>query len=213
MLSAPTWPVRGRFSTTYERILNGFWNPPARWNPRGLAKLLKTKDRVWRRGWDSNPRALSDNTLSRRARYDHFGTSPTERADDLLEDRAGRLRQFSILPRTGAAVPRDTVRREWAPFENRRAQNLASLRIANRRPIRAQRQPQSTKWPRRPESALRTLRASPGNVAACTERMSAGNAQALRPARVRKASRGQTSTASAQASVRATWFLDGFPDS
>src|SRR5690606_32764509 len=27
-------------------------------------------------GWDSNPRALSDNTLSRRARYDHFGTSP-----------------------------------------------------------------------------------------------------------------------------------------
>ena len=30
----------------------------------------------WRRGWDSNPRALSDNTLSRRARYDHFGTSP-----------------------------------------------------------------------------------------------------------------------------------------
>ncbi len=31
---------------------------------------------LWRRGWDSNPRALSDNTLSRRARYDHFGTSP-----------------------------------------------------------------------------------------------------------------------------------------
>ena len=30
----------------------------------------------WRRGWDSNPRALSDKTLSRRPRYDHFGTSP-----------------------------------------------------------------------------------------------------------------------------------------
>src|SRR5262245_3103840 len=33
---------------------------------------------VWRRGWDSNPRALSDKTLSRRPRYDHFGTSPQE---------------------------------------------------------------------------------------------------------------------------------------
>jgi hypothetical protein len=31
----------------------------------------------WRRGWDSNPRALSDKTLSRRPRYDHFGTSPS----------------------------------------------------------------------------------------------------------------------------------------
>ena len=30
----------------------------------------------WRRGWDSDPRALSDKTLSRRPRYDHFGTSP-----------------------------------------------------------------------------------------------------------------------------------------
>ena len=38
------------------------------------AKLLEA--RWWRRGWDSNPRALSDKTLSRRPRYDHFGTSP-----------------------------------------------------------------------------------------------------------------------------------------
>src|SRR6476469_7854684 len=30
----------------------------------------------WRRGWDSNPRVRSDKTLSRRPRYDHFGTSP-----------------------------------------------------------------------------------------------------------------------------------------
>src|ERR1041385_3063178 len=31
----------------------------------------------WRRGWDSNPRAaFGDKTLSRRPRYDHFGTSP-----------------------------------------------------------------------------------------------------------------------------------------
>jgi hypothetical protein len=33
----------------------------------------------WRRGWDSNPRALADKTLSRRPRYDHFGTSPQRR--------------------------------------------------------------------------------------------------------------------------------------
>ncbi len=30
-----------------------------------------------RRGWDSNPRYLSAHPLSRRARYNHFGTSPT----------------------------------------------------------------------------------------------------------------------------------------
>src|SRR5512141_2901002 len=34
---------------------------------------------IWRRGWDSNPRAaFGDKTLSRRPRYDHFGTSPQE---------------------------------------------------------------------------------------------------------------------------------------
>ena len=31
----------------------------------------------WRRRWDSNPRALSGNTISSRARYDHFDTSPS----------------------------------------------------------------------------------------------------------------------------------------
>ena len=30
-----------------------------------------------RRGWDSNPRALSDKRFSRPPRYDHFDTSPT----------------------------------------------------------------------------------------------------------------------------------------
>ena len=40
------------------------------------ARMSELKVSEWRRGWDSNPRALSDNTLSRRARYDHFGTSP-----------------------------------------------------------------------------------------------------------------------------------------
>ena len=33
--------------------------------------------KMWRRGWDSNPRALSDKRFSRPPRYDHFDTSPT----------------------------------------------------------------------------------------------------------------------------------------
>lgn len=31
----------------------------------------------WRRVWDSNPRALADNSISSRARYDHFDNSPS----------------------------------------------------------------------------------------------------------------------------------------
>ena len=31
---------------------------------------------IWRRRWDSNPRALADNRISSAARYDHFATSP-----------------------------------------------------------------------------------------------------------------------------------------
>ena len=38
--------------------------------------LLQQKPRKWRRRWDSNPRALSDNAISSRARYDRFDTSP-----------------------------------------------------------------------------------------------------------------------------------------
>ena len=35
------------------------------------------KDGFWRRRWDLNPRArFADNTISNRARYDHFDTSP-----------------------------------------------------------------------------------------------------------------------------------------
>ena len=30
----------------------------------------------WRKRWDSNPRALSDNRISSAARYDHFDTLP-----------------------------------------------------------------------------------------------------------------------------------------
>ena len=32
----------------------------------------------WRRVWDSNPRALSDNCISSAARYDHFDNSPNQ---------------------------------------------------------------------------------------------------------------------------------------
>ncbi len=31
---------------------------------------------LWRRRWDSNPRALADYLISSQARYDHFDTSP-----------------------------------------------------------------------------------------------------------------------------------------
>ena len=33
---------------------------------------------LWRRRWDSNPRALADNLISSQARCDHFDTSPCE---------------------------------------------------------------------------------------------------------------------------------------
>ena len=42
----------------------------------GVRVVAWTAGCMWRRGWDSNPRALADKTLSRRPRYDHFGTSP-----------------------------------------------------------------------------------------------------------------------------------------
>ena len=35
----------------------------------------------WRRGWDSNPRALSDKRFSRPPRYDRFDTSPYHMPD------------------------------------------------------------------------------------------------------------------------------------
>ena len=31
---------------------------------------------IWRKRWDSNPRALADNRISSAARYDHFDTLP-----------------------------------------------------------------------------------------------------------------------------------------
>ena len=45
-----------------------------RYNNSSADKDLSAVD--WRRRWDSNPRALSDNRISSAARYDHFDTSP-----------------------------------------------------------------------------------------------------------------------------------------
>ena len=45
-----------------------------RYNNSTADKDLSAVD--WRRRWDSNPRALSDNRISSAARYDHFDTSP-----------------------------------------------------------------------------------------------------------------------------------------
>ena len=43
---------------------------------RGAPSPLGYFSSLWRRGWDSNPRALSDKRFSRPPRYDHFDTSP-----------------------------------------------------------------------------------------------------------------------------------------
>ena len=80
------------------------------------ASALARVSEGWRRGWDSNPRALSDKTLSRRPRYDHFGTSPLLNAG-LARDRADRSRQFSILPRTTpSGYPSSARRSSLSPF-------------------------------------------------------------------------------------------------
>ena len=70
------------FALDHERRLTGSQSKadcskktwPAR--SAGLDEARRQASEVWRRGWDSNPRALADKTLSRRPRYDHFGTSP-----------------------------------------------------------------------------------------------------------------------------------------
>ena len=38
--------------------------------------ILGAAPRCWRKRWDSNPRGLAPNTISSRARYDHFDTLP-----------------------------------------------------------------------------------------------------------------------------------------
>ena len=43
---------------------------------KGLRHCINIGVPWWRRRWDSNPRALSDNLISSQARYDHFDTSP-----------------------------------------------------------------------------------------------------------------------------------------
>lgn len=55
-----------------------------------------------RRRWDSNPRALSDNSISSRARYDRFDTSPFNNylvfgANNMISSRA-RYDHFDTSP-------------------------------------------------------------------------------------------------------------------
>ena len=63
-----------------------------------FSKMLDFKNRILsgykRRGWDSNPRALSDKRFSRPPRYDHFDTSPHS---DLLTAFAWRQSVFYHL--------------------------------------------------------------------------------------------------------------------
>ena len=43
----------------------------------GMSDIRHPRDQTQRRGWDSNPRALSDKRFSRPPRYDRFDTSPS----------------------------------------------------------------------------------------------------------------------------------------
>ena len=100
----------------------------ARLNPASTPRPSTARD--WRRGWDSNPRALADKTLSRRPRYDHFGTSPGREPVRLPPSRSalrrprkpdttfdgGRCSARTTIPArtfhyTGRGVPERTPRR------------------------------------------------------------------------------------------------------
>ena len=82
----------------------------------------------WRRGWDSNPRTLAGKTLSRRPRYDHFGTSP-QRGDGPLGShiapRGGNRRGGSRPSKPGRATVFKTALR--ASVLKKRLQQLAAL--------------------------------------------------------------------------------------
>ena len=57
--------------------------------------------KMWRRGWDSNPRALSDKRFSRPPRYDHFDTSPDRKlscqARSIIAQLCISVNCFSVL--------------------------------------------------------------------------------------------------------------------
>ena len=57
--------------------------------------------KMWRRGWDSNPRALSDKRFSRPPRYDHFDTSPDRKlscqARSIISQLCISVNCFSVL--------------------------------------------------------------------------------------------------------------------
>ena len=52
---------------------DGFCKAERRFSMKTFRSIL---EKVWRRGWDSNPRALSDKRFSRPPRYDRFDTPP-----------------------------------------------------------------------------------------------------------------------------------------
>ena len=78
---------------------------------------------------------LPDNTLSRRARYDHFGTSPVrwnslKRTHDYTVVRGA---SGSPAPRTGAIV--STIRGAELPGHNHRVEVVGSVREAESREL------------------------------------------------------------------------------
>ena len=65
------------------------------------AKQHMSLGRMWRRGWDSNPCAVSDKLISSQPRYDHFDTSPyisTAALPGKSERTTGENRIFNSSP-------------------------------------------------------------------------------------------------------------------
>ena len=66
------------------------------------AKQHMSLGRMWRRGWDSNPCAVSDKLISSRGRYDRFDTSPKSISTSSLGKRRELMERTAHDPILGA---------------------------------------------------------------------------------------------------------------
>ena len=122
--SAPTWPCeeptlqkRAFFGALWSEMRVDFGVMPAitRENPLRLAKWLKTKDGIWRRGWDSNSISscgickLTDSTVPT---LPSMPSMPWRLAPGCTRGRASRdsLRWFDSVATRSALVLAEAVR-------------------------------------------------------------------------------------------------------
>ena len=87
---------------------------------------------LWRRVWDSNPRALADNRISSAARYDHFDNSPSmfsRRFSPPFSDRKGLWKE--LTERTANLFNFRTVENPhgYKVFGGRNGQRPARFRV------------------------------------------------------------------------------------